>query len=70
MQAEAAAKAREAALQAQAAEDPLKDMYGDLPLIQSQQQSGREWLELNSVDDSSDGKSVPISTLSSFLHPM
>jgi hypothetical protein len=67
LQAEAAAKAREATLQAQAAEDPLKEKYSDMPLVQSQTQSGRHWLELNDVNDDYDGKSVRSPSLSAMI---
>ena len=56
MQAAEAQKAKEASLQQ--TEDPLKDRYGDLPLIQSQNQTGRHWLAIKDVDDSSEGKLV------------
>lgn len=60
-QAAEAQKAKEASLQQ--TEDPLKDRYGDLPLIQSQKQTGRHWLAIKDIDDSSEGKSVQFVSL-------
>lgn len=65
MQAAEAQKTKEAS--SQQTEDPLKDRYGDLPLIQSQHQTGRQWLAINDVTDSSEGKSVRATVLASTL---
>ena len=41
-----AARAK-AAGESKAEDDPLKHKYGDLPLIQSQKQTGRVWTEIS-----------------------
>lgn len=53
---QAAARAKEEA--AKDADDPLQHKYGDLPLIQSQQQSGRTWTEISQLTDTLEGQTV------------
>lgn len=38
--------------------DPLKEQYGDLPLIQSQEITGRVWTAAGDLDSASEGKTV------------
>ena len=52
-----AARAK-AAGEAKAEDDPLQHKYGDLPLIQSQEQTGRVWTEICKLDKSLEGQTV------------
>lgn len=40
--------------------DPLRDRYGDLPLVQSQEQTGRVWSNVEDLAPSMEGKEVLI----------
>ena len=52
-----AARAK-AAGESKAEDDPLKHKYGDLPLIQSQKQTGRVWTEISKLDKALEGQTV------------
>ncbi len=43
---------------AQDEEDPLKDNYGDIPLIQSQDKTDRTWIAVRHIDESQVGKEI------------
>lgn len=43
---------------AKEAVDPLGHKYGNLPLIQSQQQTGRVWTDIEDLADSLEGQTV------------
>ena len=47
-----------AAIEAARDADPLQDLYGDLPLIQSSRRSGRAWREVKSLSEKEAGSTV------------
>ena len=48
--------------QSMVVDDPLKDKYGDLPLVQSQTQSGRKWTQIEDLTSSLENQQVLISS--------